>query len=112
MTERDDGIAEAWDHEPTANEEYIIKVVATAGVNVDIEAAMKAGAQLICDVATVEGVMCEVVVGRIDREVSYTPRPSMTSHVIIYDVENGVAVAQAAAERGRKVREKIVIEKP
>lgn len=106
MTERDDKIAGEWVTTHDTNEEYILKVVTSPGVNSVIEDAIKAGCQLIVDMATSEGVMCEVTAGRVDREVSYTPRPSMTSHIIIYDAENGVAAARQAT------REKLVIEKP
>jgi hypothetical protein len=91
-------VQNAWLHDVEPCEEYLIKVVTARGVHVAIEEAMRVAVQLINDVATEHGIACSAVVGRVDPEVSYTPRPSMTAHIILNETDNGVEVAKLAAE--------------
>lgn len=82
--------------EGVRGEEYLIVVRASA-LSAEVEDAIRTGCQLIHDVATNEGVEISLDAGRVDREVTYVPSPSLTSHHILSSHDNGVIVRSRRA---------------
>lgn len=67
-------------------------LLTSKGVSVPLEEAIMTAMQLIADVASNEGLEITLDCGRVDPEVSYTPRQSMTSHIIIASHDTYVRV--------------------
>jgi hypothetical protein len=79
---RDTQVAEHW-REPDKAEEYLVVIRAQPGVNETLEDAIMAGLSYVADTAQAAGIEIDLECGRVDHTVSYTPRPSLTSHTIL-----------------------------
>jgi hypothetical protein len=86
-------------HFTNANErkgdEYLIQILAEWR-NPEVEAALRTAVQHVHDVATEQAVKVSIEAGVVDKEVTYVPSPSMTSHIILASHDNSALVDHQA----------------
>lgn len=84
------------------DEEYLIQIRAEWR-NAAVEAAIRTAVQLVHDVATEQAVKVNIEAGVVDKEVTYVPSPSMTSHIILSSLDNTSVVEHQARTAGATI---------